>query len=61
VVSLAFATGNELILADTQFESPFDRLTVPSNVEGLKAPREIEGGKSKGWLALQRLCKDSFS
>jgi hypothetical protein len=25
------------------FESPFDRLTVLSNVEGLTAPREIEG------------------
>jgi prophage tail gpP-like protein len=25
------------------FETPFDRLTVLSNVEGLTAPREIEG------------------
>jgi hypothetical protein len=25
------------------FESPFDRLTVLSNVEGLTAPRKIEG------------------
>ena len=25
------------------FESPFDRLTVLSKVEGLTAPREIEG------------------
>jgi len=25
------------------FESPFDRLTVLSDVEGLTAPREIEG------------------
>jgi len=29
--------------ADAPFESPFDRLTVLSNVEGLTVPREIEG------------------
>jgi len=28
------------------FEFPFDRLTVLRNVEGLTAPREIEGGSS---------------
>lgn len=26
------------------FENPFDRLTVLSKVEGLKAPRKMEGG-----------------
>jgi hypothetical protein len=30
-------------LSSTPFESPFDKLTVPSNVEGLTAPGEIEG------------------
>jgi hypothetical protein len=31
------------VLAGTPFESPFDRLTVLSNVEGLTALRKIEG------------------
>jgi hypothetical protein len=34
---------SDLLLAGTPFESPFDKLTVPSNVEGLTARREIEG------------------
>ena len=45
------------LLPGTPFESPFDRLTVPSKVEGLttlslfeilKAPSEIEGGNRRG-------------
>jgi hypothetical protein len=32
-----------LMLAGTPFESPFDRLTVPSKIEGLTTLREIEG------------------
>jgi hypothetical protein len=30
-------------MAGAPFESPFDRLTVPSYVEGLTALRRIEG------------------
>jgi len=38
-------------LAGTLCESPFDRLTVLSNPEGLTALREVEGWHAYGELA----------
>jgi hypothetical protein len=41
---LPLASGRSMLRVDSEpFESPFDRLTVLSNVEGLTAPRKIEG------------------
>jgi hypothetical protein len=36
------AGGRESVRA-RPFDKPFDRLTVPSKVEGLTAPSEVEG------------------
>jgi len=47
------ALGAEL--AGTPFESPFDRLTVLGNVEGLTLR-----GRSKGWPAALRRGKKSL-
>ena len=34
---------NKVVLSLNLFDRPFDKLTVPSNVEGLKALSNIEG------------------
>jgi hypothetical protein len=50
----------DLILAGTPFESPFDRLTVPSKVEGLTAPSEIEGGNRRGGPPFRDPVREAF-